>query len=66
MIYAFLASSISKNPALYIKDSSLQQYLTASSRHRCVIADCSHLSPDIIGLWTKIHLRVSVEIIKEI
>ena len=39
---------------------------TASSRHRCAVADYSHLSPEIVGICTRVHPPVPVENIKEI
>ena len=66
VFYAFLASGKSRNAAAYRKDSSLRQYLLASSRHRCAIADYSHLPPEIVGICTIVHLWVPVVNIKEI
>ena len=66
MVYAFLASGRFRNPTAYRKDNSLRQYLTTSSRHRYAIADYSHLFPEIVGIYKRIHLWVPVESIKEI
>ena len=65
VLYAFLAIGRSRNHTTYMKDSSLRQYLTASSRHRCPIADCSHLSPRIVGFCTRVRLLIQVENAKE-
>ena len=37
-----------------------------SSHHHCAIADYSHLTPEIVGICTRVHLQVLVENIKEI
>ena len=66
LFYAFLVSGRSRNPAIYMKDSFLQQYLTASSRHCCATADYNHLSPETVGICTRVHHQVTVENIKEI
>ena len=66
LLYVFLASGRSRNATTYREDSSLQQYLTASSSHRYTIANYSHLFPEIVGICTRIFLRVSIENIKEI
>ena len=39
---------------------------TASSRHHCALADYSHLSPEIVGICTRVHLPVPVKNIKKI
>ena len=39
VLYTFLASGRSRNPTAYRKNSSLRQYLTASSCHHYAIAD---------------------------
>ena len=66
LLYVFLASGRSRNATTYREDSSLQQYLTASSSHRYTIANYSHLFPEIVGICTRICLRVPIENIKEI
>ena len=66
VLYTFLASGRSRNPTTYRKNSSLRQYLTASSCHHYAIADYSHLFSEIAGICTRTHLRVPVENIKEI
>ena len=64
--YAFLASDRARILATYRNDSSLEQYLTASSHHRYAIADYSHSFPEIVGICIRIHFRVPVENNKEI
>ena len=61
VLYAFLASDRSTNPIAYMKDSSLRQYLTTSSRHRCIIAAYNHLSPEIADSCRRVHFLVQVE-----
>ena len=65
-LYGFLASGRYRIFATYRKDSSLQQYLTASSHHRYVIGHNSHSFPETAGICTRIHLLVPVENIEEI
>ena len=65
VLYAFLASGRSRNHAAYMKDSSLQQYITATSCHHCFIADSSQLSLEIVGFCTRVRLLVEVENTKE-
>ena len=66
VLYTFLASGKSRNSTKYRKDTSLQQCLMASSRHRSAIADYSHLFPEVVRICTRIHFRGPVENIKEI
>ena len=61
VLYAFLASGRSRNRAAYMKDSSLQQYSMASSCNCCAIADCCHLSPEIVDICSRVYLLVQVE-----
>ena len=66
VFYTFLVSNRSTNPNAYRNDRSLQQYLTASSRHHYAIPDYSHLFPEIFDICARTHLGVfPVENIKE-
>ena len=60
VLYAFLAGGRYRNRAL-----CNIILIMASSHQHCAIADYSHLSPEIVRIYTGVHLLVQVENTKE-